>query len=84
MPKITTSPDAREIGSGKVGSPPGADTLPNAHLPTTIMCSTGVLTLVNCHFLWMISCRVREFIPTKAQFFTITCYPKETNIQGSN
>ena len=63
------------------------DALPNAHLHKKTMSSEGVLTvltLVNGHFLWMISCRVGALIPAKAHFFRMTCYPKETNTEGSN
>ena len=63
------------------------DALPNAHLHKKTMSSESVLTvltLVNGHFLWMISCRVGALIPAKAHFFRMTCYPKEINIEGSN
>ena len=63
------------------------DALRNTHLHKKTMSSEGVLTvltLVNGHFLWMISCRVGALIPAKAHFFRMTCYPKETNIEGSN
>ena len=45
--KITTVPDARDTGSGKEGSPPGALTPVNACFPFTFLCLVGVLLAAN-------------------------------------
>ena len=82
---ICTGYRLRESGEPARSTYP--DTMPNAHLHSKIMSSAGVLialTLGNGHFLWMISCPVGALIPAKAQISRMTCYPKETNIEGSN
>ena len=60
---ITTVPYARDTGSGKEGSPPGALTSASDHFPSTTMYRVAALVPANAHFPRTILCRVGPLTP---------------------